>query len=133
MIVFIADGAAIGMKSEVTQLLGLSNFQRVSHVEPVNPWLRYFFYSIRKQVSDQSILAGFTRRWPCRWQADIFDGPVLGPFRYRAEAIESEIKFLNSRIEETNESNNIRSNSTSKECRERSEAHERIRRGSPPR
>lgn len=98
--VFIdTDGNIVGLESPVTQLLGLSNRRRVSHVEPVNPLLRRLFHWIRRRVSDDSAIAGFTRRWPCRWQARIFDGPTLGPFWRRADAIAAEIDFVNSRIE----------------------------------
>ncbi len=93
------DGTMSGLESPVTQLLGLGDRRRVSHVEPVNPLLRRLFHAIRRRVSDRSALAEFTRRWPCRWQARVFDGPTLGPFRRRADAIAAEIEFVNSRIE----------------------------------
>jgi hypothetical protein len=95
------DGQMSGLESPVTQLLRLGDRRRVSHVEPVNPWLRAWFHWLRQRTTDESRLAGFTRRWPCRWQARVFDGPVLGPFRLRSEAIAAEIQFINSRLEGT--------------------------------
>lgn len=101
--VFInTDGTVVGLESEITRLLKLGNRRRVSHVEPVNPLLRRLFHAIRRRVADDSALAEFTRRWPCCWQARVFDGPVLGPFRRRADAIAAEIEFLNSEIEKGN-------------------------------
>lgn len=93
------NGTVSGLQSEVTDLLGLKRRQRVSHIEPVNLLLRRAFHWIRRRVSDESIWAEITRRWPCLWQVSIFNGPVLGPFSSRAEAISAEIKFLNSEIE----------------------------------
>lgn len=93
------DGVTKGLSSPVTRLLQLSDRQRVSHVEPVDPILRRVFHTLRRRVPDESRLAEFTRRWPCQWQAHIIDGPVLGPFGDRQAAINAEIEFLNSRIE----------------------------------
>ncbi len=99
-VIFIEeDGTVRGLASPVTRLLGLSDRRRVSHVEPVNRTLRWLFHAIRKRVSDSSRLANFTRRWPCRWQARVFGGPVLGPFRCRQSAINAEIAYINSQLE----------------------------------
>lgn len=93
------DGLTEGIASAVTRLLALSDSRRVSHVEPVHPVLRGVFHAIRRRVSDDSRLAQFTRRWPCQWQARVFDGPVLGPFRQRSEAIDAEILWINAALE----------------------------------
>ena len=77
--------------------LGLTH-RRASHVEPVNPVLRAVFHFVRSRCTDDSKLAAWTRKWPCRWRARIFDGPVLGPFSRRSDAIESEIEFLQQRF-----------------------------------
>ena len=77
--------------------LGLTH-QRASHVEPVNPVLRALFHLIRRWVHDTSILADFTRLWPCKWRARIFDGPTLGPFSRRSDAIEAEIKHIENQL-----------------------------------
>lgn len=99
-VIFIEeDGTVCGLASPVTRLLGLSDRRRVSHVEPVNRTLRWLFHAIRKRVKDNSAIAEFTRRWPCRWQARVFDGPVLGPFLSRQSAIAAEIAYINTQLE----------------------------------
>ncbi len=99
MQIFIGnDGEIKGIKSQLTQELGLPFSKRVSNVEPVNRVWRYCFYWIRKRVTDDSRLAEFTRHWPCMWQAKIHDGPVLGPFKSRKSAISAEILYINFRM-----------------------------------
>lgn len=93
------DGTMHGLESSVTQLLGLRDRRRVSHIEPVNPLLRRLFHAVRQRVSDKSRWAEFTRRWPCCWQARIFDGPVLGPFRSRKEALAAEVQYIQRQME----------------------------------
>ena len=92
------DGEMSGIASDLTAKLGLSSLRRVSRVEPVNPVLRRLFYFIRNHCTDKSLLASFTRAWPCCWQARIFDGPVLGPFDTRKAAIAAEIQFVEERM-----------------------------------
>ena len=99
-VIFIdPDGTITGIESEVTRRMSLGNRQRVSHVEPVNPVLRWLFHAIRKRVADNSKLAAFTREWRCRWRARIFTGPVLGPFISRKQAIDAEIAWINAELE----------------------------------
>jgi hypothetical protein len=100
MIIFIEkDGTTKGLVSPVTQLLRLGNIRRVSHVEPVNGALRWLFHLIRNRVHDDSYLAKFARYWPCKWQANIIDGPILGPFKNRRAAIEAEIRWIEKKLE----------------------------------
>jgi hypothetical protein len=94
------DGMTHGLKSPVTAALGLRDRQRVSHVEPVNRVLRWLFHFIRNRVTDESRVAGFTRHWPVKWQANIFEGPTLGPFNMRQEAIDAEVVWINNNLEE---------------------------------
>ena len=96
------DGNVSGLASPLTQALGLSERRRVSHVEPVNRILRGLFHVIRRRVSDESRMAAFTRKWPCKWQANIFNGPVLSPFNKRSHAITAEISYINLELEKTN-------------------------------
>lgn len=100
--VFIeADGTLRGVHSWLTDdLMSFRSQKRASHVEPSSRVLRWLFYWIRKRVQDGSALAEFTRRWPCHWQARIFDGPVLGPFHSRLDAINAEIAYLNLKMKE---------------------------------
>jgi len=93
-VVINIDGTIQGVKSTLTEDLFTGTRRRASHVEPVNSVLRWLFHQIRSRVSDDSRLAAFTRTWPCHWQARIFDGPVLGPFVTREQAIHVEIAYL---------------------------------------
>jgi hypothetical protein len=72
--------------------------RRASHVYPENVWLRILFFWIRTHVSDESVWAAFTRKWPCLWRVDMY--PVGGgilPTRYtnRLTAIDAEVEALN--------------------------------------
>jgi hypothetical protein len=73
---------------------GRTSRRRASHVEPVNLPLRFLFHVLRSVCSDDSRLAAFTRRWPCRWRARVFGGPVLGPFERRTDAIQAEVDWI---------------------------------------
>lgn len=88
-------GNTTGIKSDLTEKLKLPNRQRVSHVEPVNRLARWLFHQIRSRVDDESKAAAFTRLWPCRWRARIFEGPTLGPFWSRRAAIAAEVMWIN--------------------------------------
>ena len=65
---------------------------RASHVEPINFILRQAFRFLRACVRDESIAADWSRRWSCRWQANLAlsGGPVLAPFINRQEAIDAD-------------------------------------------
>ena len=70
MDLFIApDGSALAIYNEAIDLqtLGTTTITRASHVEP-----------------DES----------GRWFADIVDGPTLGPFTRRSEALAAEVAWL---------------------------------------
>ena len=79
---------------------GIKERLRASRVEPVSPLLRRAFYWIRDRVRDDSPLAAFTRRWPCKWQVDLelSGGPVIGPFNRRQDAIDAEVRWLEEHI-----------------------------------
>ena len=71
--------------------------KRVSHVLPVNPILRVVFRWLRDRFGEKGRIAGFTRRWPCLWQADMSPtgaNDILGPYRNRQDAINAEIAWL---------------------------------------
>ena len=95
------DGTVKGISSPVTQALGLRDKKRVSHIEPVNKTLRWLFYLIRDHFSDESMAAKFTRKWPCLWQARIFNGPTMGPFASRQSAIMAEVAWITTKMERT--------------------------------
>ena len=102
------DGRTCGLASPLTQLLSLRERRRVSPGGPVNRLLRRLFHVIRRRVSDESRMAAFTRLWPCKWQANIFEGPVLGPFKDRSAAITAEISYINSQLEEEKDGEEIK-------------------------
>jgi hypothetical protein len=74
--------------------------RRASHVLPTNTLLRAIFRWLRDRCGEKGLVASFTRRWPCIWQADLApsNGPVLGPFRRRQDAIDAEIAWLEANI-----------------------------------
>ncbi|MHB0961106.1 MAG: hypothetical protein ACYC0X_21870 [Pirellulaceae bacterium] len=80
--------------------LGSARHQRASHVVPVNRLLSWLFRTLRSFCTDDGPLARCTRRWPCRWQADmaLSGGPVRGPFSHRSEAITSEVAWIENNI-----------------------------------
>jgi len=94
------DGTITGIKSPITEALGLQQRKRVSHIEPVSPWLRGLFHAVRRRVADDSRLAAFTRQWPCKWQVRFLgSGELLGPFNSRQLALEAEIAAVNLKLE----------------------------------
>lgn len=80
--------------------LGQARHDRMSHIVPVNRVLRWLFVQLRSHCRDTGWLAAFTRRWPCRWQADLAlcGGPVLGPFTRRADALAAEVAWIETHI-----------------------------------
>ena len=88
---FIADQALDGLQDA-----GKTTIKRASHVLPVNRPLRAIFRWLRDRFGETGLIATFTRRWPCLWQADLApsNGPVLGPFRNRQHAIDAEVRWL---------------------------------------
>lgn len=102
-------------ENDVFLELGNVVTKRASHVEPAGFWLRQAFKFIRL-FGDDTRFAAWTRRWGCGWRIDTrpVGGPILtwsdvapspcAPWmdtqtfttHNRQEAIDAEIKFLNS-------------------------------------
>jgi len=82
--------------ADVLEMLGIKQTRRASHVVPCEPLLKCLFRFIRQRVDDKSLLAEFTRLWPCAWEADMAPsgGPVLGPFPSRRQALKKERRWL---------------------------------------
>ena len=96
---FAPDGSARLLYGEeshgVINAVGtIESTERVTHVEPVNPFLRAIFGFCRWIADDASLIADFTRSWGCPWQANIIDGPTLGPVSQRQSAIDAERDWL---------------------------------------
>ena len=74
--------------------------ERVSHIYPQNPILRYTFIILRKIFGDKSIIADWTRKWKCKWIIVFKDDPnnFIGPFRDRKEAIKVEREIFVKKI-----------------------------------
>lgn len=74
---------------------------RLSHVEPVNWWLRVWFHFFRYWFGDEGQVSDWTRSWPCQWRVDmrLSSGPICLsagdgiPFMSRAKAIEYELEI----------------------------------------
>jgi len=104
-------------------LLEGANISRASHVEPDNFVLRIIFHGLRQVLGDKGRMSEFKRNWPILWRVNtkpvggpiltwehiygfpksclswwyIFDGhKQIATWRNRKDAIDAEIKFLNS-------------------------------------
>jgi hypothetical protein len=84
---------------DATQL-GAASKRRASHVLPVNCVLRWLFRRLRDRYGETGRVAAFTRVWPCLWRVDLgpVDGPIVGPFRLRENAIAYEIEWLEKNV-----------------------------------
>jgi hypothetical protein len=74
-----------------------SYVRRASHVEPINPFLRIVFYTLRGIFGDYGKMAEITRKWACQWRVNLapVNGPVLPAiYRNRQDAINAEISWL---------------------------------------
>lgn len=81
-----------------------SSMKRVSHIEPCTWWLRQVFKLLRRVFGEKGAVAAFTRRWSCRWRANLqlSNGPITDrdeagvPFGTdRQKALDFEVRWLN--------------------------------------
>jgi hypothetical protein len=100
-----------------SRLLEGAVVNRASHVEPDNFVLRIIFHGLRQVLGDKGRMSEFTRNWPILWRVNTkpVGGPILrvkdvydwcpvscsqhnnvATWRNRQNAIDAEIKFLNS-------------------------------------
>lgn len=69
--------------------------ERISHILPEHPILRFAFKLIRSVVSDESVAATWTRKWKCTWYVHIIPtNEKFYGFRDRDEAILFERKHI---------------------------------------
>jgi len=97
VISFDESGAAtFVLDSDTTPLtaLGKSTIERASHVCPVNRFKRLAFLALRLAFGDTGAVADWTRRWSGPWQAEMVEGPRLGPYATRAEALDAERDWI---------------------------------------
>lgn len=71
LIVTIDECGCVETLGNPLGLPGVSSSTRYSEIVPINRVLRVAFRALRKMFGDHGIVAGFTRRWPCDWQATI--------------------------------------------------------------
>lgn len=98
----IKNGVAQAMLTEEAKPLAAqlgASISRISHVEPVQPVLRWLFYLIRYWFGEDGETGRWLRTWRCRWRVnfgpiggDVFDRDEAGkPFADRQAAIDFEI------------------------------------------
>lgn len=107
IIIIESDGTvtAVAHDTELTTLneaLGpIESCKRGGHVVPAARVKRMLFTLFRKTKIARA--ANWTRSWAGPWIVDltVSDGPILGPFAKRVEAIAAEETWLSDRILET--------------------------------
>lgn len=90
-----------GAAALTEQLAMTASVRRLSHIEPCQWFLRLCFRILRFFSDPESLLAAWTRTWPCRWRVDfrpigggIFCQNLQGqPFSSRQAAVEFEIEL----------------------------------------
>jgi hypothetical protein len=94
-----SDGSVRAIKGGDTAWLaaeGECEVRRASHVLPTGWLRRQLFRLLRRAFGDEGRAAAWTRRWGCRWRADLgpSGGPCLRGYSDRGEAIEAELAWL---------------------------------------
>ncbi len=81
---------------------GVATKTRASHVLPCNWAACKLFTFLRWASGEVGVVSDWTRRWPSwltfGWQVQIVDGPHLGTFWDRSEAIAAEVAWLERRM-----------------------------------
>ena len=91
---FVCDAELMPMLDK----LGIARVERASHVVPVNAILRLAFRVLRRTFGERGRVADWTRSWRCRWFAFMVNGPRLGPFDLRSDALDAERSWLRENI-----------------------------------
>lgn len=77
---------------------GVATKTRASHVLPCLWPVRRLFQLLRWATGETGAVSNWTRRWPScvtwGWSVEIVDGPHLGTFWDRDEAIAAEVAWL---------------------------------------
>ena len=95
----IKNGELCGFYDEIEQIKKFMSFQnistnRVSHIYPVNFFLRVFFIFLRKVFGEKGKIAQWTRRWNCKWTIYIPRAGYYGIFTDRNNAIKIEKEII---------------------------------------
>jgi hypothetical protein len=90
---FIAHEQLAGLISE-----GQATKRRASHVTPCNWLTGKLFTFLRWATGETGAVSDWTRNWPYwfswGWQVQVVDGPHLGTYAERADAIAAEVAWL---------------------------------------
>lgn len=73
---------------------GKATKTRASHVYPAGFFRRQLFWFLRWATGEQGFISDWTRRWNCLWAVQIVDGPYLGTYPVRADAIAAEVAWI---------------------------------------
>ena len=106
VVVIREDGSLVSLDNANTAFfkeLGKVTTRRASHVEPVQPFIRMIFHTLRYFFGDKGWVASFTRHWHCMWRVNFspIGGPILSNQFYtnRQYAIDEEVGWLNEHLE----------------------------------
>ena len=89
------DGSVEYIDSQASGLaVGRTTKRRASNVLPVGLLQRVAFVALRRLCGECGTVADWTRRWKCQWRVFIIDGPSMGPFDNRSEAIDWEVDWI---------------------------------------
>ena len=96
-----ADGTLsyVGVDTELEASASSLTRRRASRVLPTSSVKRLAFRALRWAFCDSSAAAAWTRVWRGPWVVDLSlsNGPQLGPFASRADAINAEVCWLRER------------------------------------
>lgn len=76
------------------QLPGTESVRRASHVLPLPAGKRFLFVLLRTVFGETGRVSEWTRTWTGPHIVEIIDGPTLGPFPTRQEALDREVQWL---------------------------------------
>jgi len=82
------------VSEEMLKLDGAETVRRASNVLPLGIPKRVAFKALRRVFGDKGRVSAWTRRWRGPQIVEIIDGPTLGPFHSRTEALVREVLWL---------------------------------------
>ena len=89
------DGTIEQIVSEdMLRLDGAETVKRASNVLPFGITKQIVFKALRRVFGDKGRVSDWTRRWRGPHVVDVIDGPLLGPFGSREEALRCEVEWL---------------------------------------
>ena len=79
---------------EMPKIEGNAVTRRASNVLPFGITKQIAFKALRRVFGDKGRVSAWTRRWRGPQIVEIIDGPTLGPFHSRTEALVREVLWL---------------------------------------